>query len=306
MEKNNVYQMVTDRIINLMQQGIIPWRKPWHYGAIDDGQELAISYTSRRAYSMLNQWLLGEPGEYLTFNQIKERKGRVKKGAKSRMVVFFKQTSYKETDPKTGEEKIKTFPLLKWYSVFHIKDTEGIESKVPAAPEEARPETPQGPEAIEAAEAVIAAYLAREAGLRFQNDKPSGKAYYSPSEDKVVVPMLGQYDIAAEYYSTTFHELTHSTLKACRCNREGENARAFFGNQEYSREELVAEMGAAMLCSNSGINSDRALRNSVAYLQSWMEALKNDPKMIVWAAGRAEKAARYIIGGPEAIKVSTL
>lgn len=292
----NVYQMVTDRIIEMMQQGIIPWRKPWHYGAIDDGQELAISYTSRRSYSMLNQWLLGEPGEYLTFNQIKERKGRVKKGAKSRMVVFFKQQAYKETDPKTGEEKIKTFPLLKWYSVFHIKDTEGIESKVPAAPEEARPETPKGPDAIEAAEAVIAAYLSRETGLRFQNDKPTGKAYYSPSEDKVVVPMLGQYDCAAEYYSTTFHELTHSTLKACRCNREGENARAFFGNEDYSREELVAEMGAAMLCSNAGIDSDRAFRNSVAYLQSWIEALRNDNKMIVWAAGRAEKAARYILG----------
>ena len=302
MEKNNAYQMVTDRIINLMQQGIIPWRKPWHYGAIDDGQEMAISYTSRRAYSLLNQWLLGEPGEYLTFNQIKERKGRVKKGAKARMVVFFKQQSYKETDPATGEEKIKTFPLLKWYNVFHIKDTEGIASKIPAAPETAQPESPKGPEAIDAAEAVITAYLAREIGLRFQNDKPSGSAFYSPSEDKVVVPMLGQYDIAAEYYSTTFHELTHSTLKASRCNREGENTRAFFGNADYSREELVAEMGAAMLVSHSGIDNSSAFRNSVAYIQNWMQALKNDPKMIVWAASRAEKAARYIIGGPEAIK----
>lgn len=302
MEKNNAYQMVTDRIINLMQQGIIPWRKPWHFGAIDDGQEQAISYTSRRAYSLLNQWLLGEPGEYLTFNQIKERGGHVRKGAKARMVVFFKQTSYTEKDPETGEEKLHTYPLLKWYNVFHLKDTEGIASRIPAVPEADKPALPAGPEAIDAAEAVIAGYLAREINLRFQNDKPSGRAYYSPSEDKVVVPMLSQYDIAAEYYSTTFHELTHSTLKKSRCDREGENTRAFFGNADYSREELVAEMGAAMLCSNSGIDSDRAFRNSVAYIQNWMQALKNDPKMIVWAASRAEKAARYIIGGPEAIK----
>ena len=301
MEKNNAYQMVTDRIINLMQQGIIPWRKPWNFGAIDDGQEMAISYTSRRAYSLLNQWLLGEPGEYLTFNQIKERGGMVKKGAKARMVVFFKQQSYKERDPETGEEKLHTYPLLKWYNVFHIKDTEGIASKIPVVTETAQPEAPAGPEAIAAAEVIIAAYVVREQ-LKFQNDKPSGSAYYSQSEDKVVVPMLSQYDIAAEYYSTTFHELTHSTLKASRCNREGENTRAFFGNADYSREEPVAEMGAAMLVSHSGIDNSSAFRNSVAYIQNWMQALKNDPKMIVWAASRAEKAARYIIGGPEAIK----
>ena len=304
MEKNNAYQMVTDRILNLMQQGIIPWRKPWHFGAIDDGQEQAISYTSRRAYSLLNQWLLGEPGEYLTFNQITERGGTIRKGEKAKFVVFFKQQTYVEKDPETGEEKLKTYPLLRYYNVWHIKQTDGIASKCPAPG--AEPERPHGPAAINDAENIIFSYLMRETSLKFQNDKPSGRAYYSPSEDKVVVPMLSQYDSAAEYYSTAFHELTHSTLKANRCNREGENTRAFFGNADYSREELVAEMGAAMLCSHSGIDSDRAFRNSVAYIQNWMQALKNDPKMIVWAASRAEKAARYIIGGKESIKVSTL
>ena len=296
----NVYQMVTDRIIEMMNKGIIPWHKPWHFNGIEDGQAQAISYTTRRAYSLLNQWLLGEPGEYLTFKQITERKGRIRKGEKARMVVFFKQTSYTEKNPETGEEEIKTYPLLRWYNVWHINQTEGIESKIPVA-DEPQPETPKGPEAIEAAEAVIFAYLQREATLKFQNDKQSGSAYYSPREDKVVVPMLAQYDNAAEYYSTTFHELTHSTLKKSRCDREGENTRAFFGNHEYSREELVAEMGAAMLCSNSGIDDKAAFRNSVAYIQSWIKSLKNDPKMIVWAASRAEKAARYIIGGKAAI-----
>ena len=297
---NNVYQMVTDRIIEQMQQGIIPWRKPWHFGAIEDGQEQAISYTSRRAYSVLNQWLLGEPGEYLTFNQIKERGGSIRKGEKARMVVFFKQTSYTEKDPETGEETLHTYPLLRYYNVWHINQTDGIPTKCAPTPEQ--PAAPAGPEQIDAAEAVIAAYLAREIGLRFQSDKTSSRAYYSPSEDKVVVPMLSQYDAAAEYYSTAFHELTHSTLPASRCNRAADNARAWFGNADYSREELVAEMGAAMLCSNCGINDERAFKNSVAYLQSWIKALKNDNKMIVWAASRAEKAARYIIGGPKAIK----
>ena len=298
----NVYQMVTDRIVEMMNQGIIPWRKPWHFNTKADGAEQAISYTSRRAYSVLNQWLLGEPGEYLPFNQIQERKGSLRKGEKARMVVFFKSAQYTEKDPETGEEKLHTYPLLRYYNVWHINQTEGIASK--CAAQDAEPETPKGPEAVTAAEGIILAYLQREATLKFRNDKPSGRAYYSPSEDKVVVPMLGQYDCAAEYYSTAFHELTHSTLKESRCNREGDNARAWFGNADYSREELVAEIGAAMLVSQAGIESDRAFRNSVAYLQNWIAALKNDPKMIVWAASRAEKAARYIIGGPEALKTA--
>ena len=269
MATTNVYQMVTDRIVEMMNQGIIPWQKPWHSGAVDNGEEKAISYTSRRAYSILNQWLLGKPGEYLTFNQIKENGGSIKKGEKSGMVVFFKKQTYTEKDPETGEEKIKTYPLLRYYNVWHIDQTEGIQSKIKPGETTAGHPTAFG--------------------------EPSDRAYYSPSQDMVVVPMLSQYDCAAEYYSTTFHELTHSTQKKSRCDREGENANAFFGNSDYSREELVAEMGAAMLCSNSGIDSKKAFRNSVAYIQNWLEALENDPKMIVWAASRAEKAAKYIL-----------
>ena len=289
----NVYQMVTDRIVEMMNQGIIPWQKPWHSGAVETGEEKAISYTSRRAYSILNQWLLGEPGEYLTFNQIKERGGSIRKGEKSRMVVFFKKQTYTEKDPETGEEKLRTYPLLRYYNVWHINQTEGIPSKI--KPGETTAVHPTAFGAMNHADNVIIGYLMRETSLKFQNDKPSERAYYSPSQDMVVVPMLSQYDNAAEYYSTTFHELTHSTLKKSRCDRESENAHAFFGNSDYSREELVAEMGAAMLCSNSGIDNKKAFRNSVAYIQSWMSALKNDTKMIVWAASRAEKAAKYIL-----------
>ena len=148
---------------------------------------------------------------------------------------------------------------------------------------------------IEAAEKVIADYLSRQPKLRFQNDKPSNRAYYSPGQDMVVVPMLSQYAIPAEYYSTTFHELTHSTIPASRCDRVSENASAFFGNEDYSREELVAEIGSAMLCNRTGIEVEKAFRNSVAYIKGWLKALKDDPKMIVWAAGRAEKAAKFIL-----------
>lgn len=287
---NNVYQMVTDRIVEQMNKGIIPWLKPWH-GLKGHGTEnMAISYTSRRAYSLLNQWLLGEPGEYLTFGQIKELGGSIRKGEKSRCVVFYTKVSFVKKNETTGEDEEHSYPLLKYYSVWHINQTTGIESKIKPG------EKIEAPEGDMQADAIIMNYLMRETELKFFNTKPSDKAYYSPSADMVVVPMLGQYSNKAEYYSTTFHELVHSTMKAGRCNREADNKGSYFGGEEYSREELVAEMGSAMLCSVSGVENDKSFRNSVAYIQSWIKALKNDPKMIVWAASRAEKAAAYICG----------
>ena len=284
MEKINVYQIVTDRIIEQMNNGIIPWLKPWNGG----DEDVAISYTTRKPYSMLNQWLLGESGEWLTFGQIKKLGGSVKKGEKSRFVVYFEMVKVTKQNEQ-GEDEIKTYPLLKYYNVFHLNQTEGIESKI--KPEEIK----QVPEMDATAEAVIAAYLQRE-NLKFQNDRRSNSAYYSPATDSVVVPMAEQFTDIAEYYSTAFHELVHSTMKEGRCDRTAENKGSFFGNAEYSREELVAEMGSAMLCSATNVETKKSFRNTVAYLQSWVKALKNDPKMIVWAASRAEKAAKYILG----------
>ena len=283
---NKVYQMVTDRIIEQLNQGIIPWHKPWR-GELASPEDTAISYTSRRAYSLINQWLLaGRPGEYLTWNEIQKLGGSVKKGAKSGMIVFFTKASYTRKD-ENGDEELVTYPLLRYYTVFHIADTEGIPSKAKKG-ERVEIETDGY------ADSVIMDYVTRE-GIRFQNNKHSDKAFYCPATDEVVVPMVSQYAEAAEYYSTTFHELTHSTGKKTRCDREEEKKGSKFGNKEYSREELVAEIGAAMLCSRCGVAIEKAFKNSVAYIQSWLKALKNDPVMIVWAAGRAEKAARYIM-----------
>ena len=296
MEKINVYQMVTDRIIEELQKGIIPWHKPWSGAGLADGG--AVNYVSRKPYSMLNQMLLGREGEYLTFKQVKDLGGDIKKGAKSSMVVFFTMISHgkKKTQDENGNEvevttaKEHLIPILKYYRVFHIDDTTGIESKIKAG-EPIEPTILP----IESAENVINGYLSREKKLKFQNDKPSAQAYYSPMYDKVVVPMLSQYQDAEEYYSTTFHELTHSTIPPYRCDRKAENDHAFFGNEDYSREELVAELGSAMICNAINLDCEKAFKNSVAYIQGWLKALHNDNKMIVWAASRAEKAAKYIM-----------
>lgn len=292
----NVYQMVTDRIVEQLEKGIIPWQRPWSGLGLEDGG--AVNYVSRKPYSMINQWLLGREGEWLTWKQLKERGGNVKKGAKAGIVVFYtKFTVAKRTEvDEDGEEqevsvtRLRDVPVLKYYNVFHIDDCEGIESKV----KEVKPN--DGLKPIERAENVISGYLGREKGLKFVNDKPSNRAFYAPALDMVQVPMLSQYAIAEEYYSTTFHEFVHSTMAKSRCDRTADNKNSHFGSNDYSREELVAETGSAMLCSVLGIDCEKAFKNSVAYIQGWLRALKGDNKAIVWASSRAEKAARYIIG----------
>lgn len=287
----DVYTIITDRIIEQLSQGIIPWRKPWV-----GGDSPAVKYKTGEPYSLLNQFLLGKPGEWLAWGQIQELGGRVKKGEKSSMCVWCKTENKKvEVENENGEkeEKVEFRRYLKWYRVWHIDQLDGIPSKI--VPVEVNPNI----KPIDEAEAVINAYVEREKadGFSFVNNRESSSAYYSPSEDKVVVPMLSQYEQAEEYYSTTFHELTHSTMKATRCDRVNDNKNAAFGNEEYSREELVAEMGAAFLCNKVGLDNDKAFKNSVAYLQHWIKALQNDKKMISWAATRAAKAVDFIQTG---------
>lgn len=153
---------------------------------------------------------------------------------------------------------------------------------------------------IAVGEDAIKAYV-EKSGVTFINDINSAKAFYSPNEDKVVVPNIEQYELTNEYYSTAFHELVHSTLKKNRCDRPQteDGVRACFGNAPYAKEELVAELGACMILSQLGISTETTERNSVAYLQNWLDALKNDTTLIIWAASRAEKAVKFILAESE-------
>ena len=125
---------------------------------------------------------------------------------------------------------------------------------------------------------------------------PSNKAFYSPSYDRVVVPMKEQYENINEYYSTTFHELTHSTGHKSRLDRLETGAIASFGSETYSKEELVAEIGSASLMNMLGIETPQTFKNSTAYIQNWLQVLKNDNRFIVSASSKAEKAVNYILG----------
>lgn len=277
----DVYSMVTDHIIKELEGGIIPWQKGWH-GAVDG----SYNYVSRKPYSLINQLMLTHKDAYLTFKQVHERGGQVKKGAKSEFVVFWKMLRCEEEN-KDGETEVKQIPLLRYYNVFWIGDTT-LEA-------DDRDRRLIEHEPVELAERTIREYLMRETELSFENTSPSASAYYRPSTDTVVVPMMSQFDNVEEYYSTAFHELTHSTGAEKRLNRLCKDAA--FGSEDYSKEELVAELGAAMLVNTCGIETEKSFRNSAGYVQGWLSALKNDKRLIVSAASKAEKAVNYIKNG---------
>lgn len=279
MSSFDVYATVTDRIIRQMEEGIIPWEKPW--GGMNGG---AISGSTGKPYSLLNQMLLNKPGAYYTFNQIQKKGGSVRKGEKSQLVVFWKQIPVKEQDNQTGEVKTTIVPMLRYYNVFHIDQCEGIASHV------IQPEPIQtNPKA----EAIISDYIQR-AGVELIH-RISDEAYYSPSHDRVVLPMPEQFKSMEERFSTTFHELAHSTGHQSRLNRL--RATAHFGSESYSKEELVAEITAAALMNHVGLETKGTFRNSTAYIQNWLTALRNDKRMIVTASGAAAKAFDYITIG---------
>lgn len=277
----SVYEMVTDRIIEQLKNGIIPWEKPWT--GIKSG---AYNRVSKKSYSLLNQMLLKHDGEYATFKQWQDLGGHVRKGEKSEIVVFWKIQPVEE-EMENGTKKVKQIPLLRYFNVFHISQVDGVEPLQADDLKEIEP--------IEHADNILHGYWERE-GITIEH-VASDKAYYSPALDIIHLPLFEQFKEANEYYSTAFHESIHSTMKESRCNRaeERKDKLVAFGSDEYSKEELVAELGSASLMNIIGIETKRSFHNSSAYIQNWLSVLQNDVKFIVSASSKAEKAVKYIL-----------
>lgn len=268
-----VYEIVTSKIVEKLDKGVVPWRCPWVN--MD-----ARNWQSKRAYRGINALLL-EPGEYATWNQIKKAGGKVKKGEKGHIAIFWKMMEVEDEDSEDGATK--EIPYMRYYKVWEINSqVEGLESK--------REEKQFDHDPVEEAEKIIEGYHDAPM-ITFAND--SG-AWYMPQVDKVIVPPLRNHFKAEEYYSTLFHELIHSTGHETRLNRKGITERAAFGDETYSFEELVAEIGSCFLCSKAGIEQ-ATLDNSVSYIAGWRRFLQNDSKAIVRAAAQAQKAADYIL-----------
>lgn len=283
---SKVYEIIQNKFIDQIQKVIdgsetlLPWQKPWRGSR-------PMNYFTGKHYRGINTLLL-EGGEWLTFIQIKnlakkDPNIRLKKGSKSSIIVFF---DFKEKkDKETGE--IEVYPMLRYSNVFSISDVVGIESKLPPKNEEPL---------LEEAEQIIEDYINRE-NLRLDFVDGSNRAYYQPASDRVVMPEKAQFQGIKEYYATAFHELSHSTGHEKRLNRFTSSAKDHkFGSENYSKEELVAEISSQMVLGRLNINDDAIASNSLAYAHGWLKAIKEDVKLIISASSQAQKSCDFILG----------
>lgn len=285
-----VYDVINSRIMELLEQGTVPWRKPWNVES-----NMPKNLISRKDYRGVNVFLLScmpySSPYWLTFKQVQDRGGYVRKGEKSTPVVFWKWIDKKDTDTQDNEitgTKGKV-PMLRYYSVFNLDQVEGI--KAPEPKEVIKEFNP-----IQKADEIIA-----DMPLRPDIRHGGNRAYYSPSNDYIQLPHQHTFQSPEEYYSTAFHELAHATGHTSRVGRKSILEPSYFGSHEYSKEELVAEMGAAFLCGHTGIEN-KTIGNSAAYIQGWLRKLKDDKTLLIHAAAQAQKAADFILnrkGGEE-------
>jgi antirestriction protein ArdC len=277
-EKKTVYEIITDRIIAQLEQGTTPWNKPWTARG-DAG--LPHNFVTKKAYRGINTWLLLAAGytspAFLTFKQARDLGGSVRKGEKGWPVVFWK---FGEVETKAGE--VKDYAFCRFYTVFNVSQCDGLQLPLADEQNEGLDDVP----ALDVCESMVQNWSGRPE----IKHGPRG-AFYSPSLDYVSIPERSAFNGPEAYYSTLFHELTHSTGHAKRLNRFQLGT---FGDKNYSKEELVAEMGAAFLCGFAGIENS-TIDNSAAYLASWLKVLKSDSKMIISAASQAQKAVDLIL-----------
>lgn len=295
---NKVYQIVTDKFIEALETGVIPWQKPWkEIGGIP------ANAVSGRRYHGVNPFLLllvsqmkGYTQPYwLTYNQAKNAGGNVKKGEKSAPIVYWNLTYYdKETGDKLSKkegqsrpaDEVKTVPYLRYFNVFNIEQCEDLdEDKINRIEIELNDIPP-----IDAAEAIVrnmpnAPKIEHNGGNR---------AYYHPRKDEIQLPERGRFNSPEEYYGTKFHEMIHSTGHKSRLDRELQPSK--MNKESYSKEELIAELGRSFLNAEAGILEDQ-FDNSAAYIENWLQVFKDEDnaRLIVNAAANAQKAADYIL-----------
>lgn len=288
----DLYQEVTNKIIGMIEQGVAPWRRTWStYG-------LARNYATGHIYTGINLILMNNTSHpipyFMTFNQVKERGGQIRKGAKAEMVIYF-NVYYKDSGDQTiskeqararsgSGEEIQVLKFIKYYNVFNIADVEGIDFEISEI------ELKQN-EKIAMCECVID-QMPKRPEIRIID---SDRAFYSPRLDFVVMPTIRQFESPEAYYATFFHELIHATGHGSRLARDEVMNPQTYGTKPYGREELVAEIGASFLCSSAQIDYDDIMENNAAYLAGWVEILKEDSKIIFRAAAEAQKAADYIL-----------
>ena len=297
---SKVYEVVTRQILEQLERGVVPWARPWKVDGLAPSNLI-----TRRPYRGINALLLGIRAAttpwWLTFRQAIALGGSVRAGQRSAPVIFWRWADRAEragSELVREEEEIRRrdrIPVLRYYPVFNLDQTDGIDpAKLPAN------ETATSV-AVPTAEEILAGF----ANSPRIEHLAQPRAFYRPATDTVTMPLRAAFATPTGYYSTLFHELAHSTGHSTRLARPGfeKNHAAPFGSDAYAREELVAELGAAFLCGEAGIDPD--IPNSAAYIDHWRQKLSRDPRLIVTAAQQAQRAADCILGrGSEAVECS--
>lgn len=294
--QEKVKQIITDRIIEQLNNGVVPWRKPW--------VGLGGSWNRRngKQYSLINQMLLDDVGEYATFNCIKNDGGKINKGAKESYVLewFFTEYTKQDEDGKTITEIViddnhnevevpKKFKRwqMKYEKVFNIERDTNLKPKYDKTDAKLYDGEP-----IEVAENCFMHYINKQ-NIKLVHAK-SDRAYYSLTSDSIHLPTKKQFKVMEEYYSTAFHESAHSTGHSSRLDRI-ESAR--FGSAKYGKEELVAELTSAAVCNTLGIEVESTFKNSASYIDNWVKAIKGGKADIISASAYADKAYAMILDG---------
>lgn len=267
----NIYESITNRVVEALENGTKPWKKPWVCSS------LAYNIISKRNYSLLNQMLLKHSGEYATFSQWTDLGCHIKHGEVGERIVFWKHLVVQD---KKNQDLLKDIPMLKYYIVFHSSQLEYYCDRKSKIVDEEYPD----------AQTVFDRYISAE---KIPVEFGGNKACYSVETDSIRLPKRTDFRSAGDFFSTAFHEAVHSTGSADRLNR---NLVSFVDDVDaYSKEELIAEIGSSVLLATLGIYDKKVKTNSISYLANWAAALKADKHLIVRATSKAEQAVKYIL-----------
>jgi len=284
----DVFAIVTEKIVNLLEQGIVPWRKPW------TSTGLPRNLVSKKPYRGVNLFLLSASKYvspfWLTMRQANELGGHVRRGEESTIIVFWKVDdggeATEDTNSEQSNERSRRRFLLRYYRVFNLEQCELPQTVLDKIP---KVETHEH-DPIQAADHIVGTMPNPP-----EIQHAGSKAFYSSMTDRVTMPPRNLFVSAEEYSATLLHEMTHSTGHPKRLAREGITEAAAFGSAVYSKEELIAEMGAAYLCAEVGI-SNAVIANQAAYVAGWLKKLRDDRKLLVHAAAQAQRASDCILG----------
>ncbi len=275
------YEVVIDRILGMLETGTVPWQRPWNPAV---GLPRNVRGT---AYRGINPLVLGCQGYesplWLTFRQVTLLGGRVRRAERGTPVLFWKWPE-RAADTDDGREQRRPAPLVRFYQVWNLQQTDGVEAPACAAVTVVDP-------ARASADSVVSGMPAPPV---IRHDGAT-RAFYRPSTDSVHLPPREAFHDADGYRATLFHELVHSTGHPTRLARPAVTDGALFGDHAYSEEELVAEIGAAYLCAHVGI-AERTLENSAAYVASWLRVLRDDRSLLLRAAQHAQRGVDYVLG----------